>query len=581
MPGIRLFSSNRLEALVEKLAEIFRKPLSSPLHKEIVVVQSKGMERWVSMELARRFGICANFWFPFPNALLDEMCSRVLGEQPEPSPFDPSILAWKILRVLPECIQQPAFELLRNYLHGDQLELKRFQLAQRIAYLFDQYLVFRPDMMLAWDHGEHHGDGWQPLLWRQLARDCSVPHRAGLHQTFIERLHQGNLDAARLPERITVFGISALPPFHLEVLAALADHIEVNLFLMNPCREYWADIRSEREMARIVARAAGTGALPEELHLETGNSLLAGMGALGRDFFQLVHGVVEQNQDLFLEPGEDALLSCLQADILHLVERTRTERRQISPGDRSIMVHSCHSPMREVEVLYDHLLVLFEEDRELNPRDVLVMTPDINAYAPYIHAVFAAPEEPRLRISYSIADRSIRREGHIGEALLAILDLPDSRFEASRILNVLEMEPVRRRLALGDDDLERIRGWVTATRIRWGKDEAHRERLGFGAFPQNTWKAGLQRLLLGYAMPGYGERTFAGILPYDDIEGSDATVLGTFVQFCQDLFAAAADFEPAPPVGAMGRRPRPPLGPFPGRGRRRRKGDADGPPSHS
>jgi exodeoxyribonuclease V gamma subunit len=548
MPGIRLFNSNRLEVLIEKLAAILRKPLKSPLHKEIVVVQSKGMERWVSMELARRLRICANFWFPFPNALLDEVCTLVLGRLPEPSPFDPAILAWKVLRVLPECIHAPAFEPLRNYLRGDQLELKRFQLARRIADLFDQYLVFRPDMVLAWDCGEDRSGGWQPLLWRQLAQDCRVPHRARLHQALNQRLQRGNLDAAQLPERIAVFGISALPPFHLEVFAALADHIEINLFLMNPCQEYWADIRSERETARILSRATGVCALPDELHLETGNSLLAGMGALGRDFFHLVHEVVGESQDLFVEPGEETLLTSLQTDIMHLVERTRTESRKLSPNDRSIMVHSCHSPMREVEVLHDHLLALFEADPELAPRDVLVMTPDINAYAPYVHAVFAAPEDSRLRIPYSIADRSIRREGHIGEALLAILDLPDSRFEASRIVNILEMAPVRRRLAFGDDDLEQVRGWVAATRIRWGADASHRERLGFSSDLQNTWKAGLHRLLLGYAMPGYGERTFAGILPFDDIEGGTAGVLGVLVQFCQDLFTIATDLNRPRPL---------------------------------
>ncbi|HAA04918.1 MAG TPA: exodeoxyribonuclease V subunit gamma, partial [Syntrophobacteraceae bacterium] len=541
MPGIRLFSGNRLEVLIDELAEIFRKPLRSPLHKEIVVVQSKGMERWVSMGLARHLGICANTGFPFPNALLDEMCSRVLGNLPPSSPFDPTILVWKILRVLPECIQEPPFEPLRNYLQGDQLELKRFQLAQRIANLFDQYLVFRPDMVLAWDRGEDRGGGWQPLLWRALTRDCQVPHRARLHQTFVERLQRGRLDIASLPERIAVFGIASLPPFHLKVLSALADHIDVNLFLMNPCQEYWADIRSKRETGRILARvSSGSGAHPEALHLETGNSLLAGLGALGRDFFQLVHEVVAENRDLFVEPGEETLLACLQTDILHLVERTRAERRPISPDDRSLMVQSCHSPMREVEVLYDQLLALFEADPELAPRDILVMTPDINAYAPYIHAVFAAPEDPRLRIPYSIADRSLRREGHIGEALLAILGLPDSRLEVSHLLNVLEMSPIRRRLALTDDDLQQIRGWLAATRIRWGVDADHRERLGFGGFPQNTWKAGLQRLLLGYAMPGRGERTFAGILPYDDIEGSSAPVLGALLEFCGSLFSTAA-----------------------------------------
>jgi exodeoxyribonuclease V gamma subunit len=568
MPGIRLFHSNRLEMLADHLAAVVQQPLRSPLRKEILVVQSKGMERWVSMELAKRLGICANTWFPFPNAFLDEMFARVLGHSPAPSPFDPAILVWKILRVLPDCIEQAAFEPLGDYLQGDRLELKRFQLAQKIAYLFDQYQVFRPEMVCAWDRGEDQNHGWQPLLWRRLAQDGEAPHRAQLRRRFLDRLRAGGPDLPGLPERIAVFGISSLPPFHLEALAALASHLDVNLFLLNPCREYWADIRSDREIGRITDRSVGSAITAEELYLESGNRLLASMGALGRDLFQLVLEMVDESHELFVEPGEETLLACLQTDILHLEERTRSHPQSTSahlPADavltqsptqggsgsegaaRSIMIHSCHSPMREVEVLYDYLLEFFERDPELTPRDVLVMTPDINAYAPYIHAVFAASADPRLRIPYSIADRSIRREGHVSEALLIILDLADSRYEASVVLKLLEMAPVRRRLALGDDDLERIRTWVAATRIRWGLDQEHRQQLGFGAFGENTWLAGFQRMLLGYAMPGYGRQTFAGILPYDDIEGSGAAVLGTFLQFCWSLFAAAADLlQPRP-----------------------------------
>jgi exodeoxyribonuclease V gamma subunit len=613
MPGIRLFHSNRLEVLADRLADVVRHPLRSPLHREILVVQSKGMERWVSMELAKRLGICANTWFPFPNALLDELFARVLEHAPDPSPLDPTIMVWKILRVLPDCLDKPAFEPLENYLRGSRLELKRYQLAEKIAYLFDQYQVFRPDMVRAWDRGEDQDHGWQPLLWRRLAQDGGVPHRADLQRHLLDRLRIGGPDLPELPERIAVFGISALPPFHLQALAALAAYVDVNLFLLNPCREYWADIRSEREIGRITDRVGGLTVTSEDLYLESGNRLLASMGTLGRDFFQLVQEVIEESHESFVEPGEETLLTCLQTDILHLEERTGappqsssaplpadtvptpapsqgitacvrrgdtvTRRRgdwesaaapspRVSPSPRlrlksaslpsrgegcgesadcSVMIHSCHSPMREVEVLYDYLLAFFESDLELTPRDVLVMTPDINAYAPYIHAVFAAPADPRLRIPYSIADRSIRREGHVSEALLALLDLVDSRFEASAVLNLLEMAPVRRRLGLNEDDLEQIRTWVAGTRIRWGLDQAHRQRLGFGAFGENTWLAGFQRMLLGYAMPGYGRNTFADILPYDEIEGSGAALLGTFLQFCRDLFAAAADLpQPRP-----------------------------------
>ena len=250
------------------------------------MVQSKGMERWVSMELARHHGICANIRFPFPNHFVYRIFREVIPDIEEESPFDPEILTWKVMQILPSCLEGKGFESLRGYLQGDHSGLKRFQLSSRIADLFDQYLIFRPEMILGWDKGaESH---WQAVLWRELVKGNESKHRAALQKAFLEAIQKSSDKLKNLPERIAVFGISALPPFHMQVLAAISRYIEVNLFLMNPCREYWADIVSGREMKRFTGREKKKKALPEELHLEKGNSLLASMGALGRDFFDLI-----------------------------------------------------------------------------------------------------------------------------------------------------------------------------------------------------------------------------------------------------------------------------------------------------
>ena len=168
MPGLNLYTSNRLEVLAEKLAEVLRNPLASPLQQEIILVQSKGMERWVSMELARHHGICANIQFPFPNHFVYRIFREVIPEVQEKSPFDPEIMAWKVMQILPTCLDKKSFESLQGYLKGDQTGLKRFQLSSRIADLFDQYLIFRPEMVLGWDKGaENH---WQAVLWRELVK---------------------------------------------------------------------------------------------------------------------------------------------------------------------------------------------------------------------------------------------------------------------------------------------------------------------------------------------------------------------------------------------------------------------------
>ena len=430
MPGLKLFTSNRLEILAERLAEQFRPPLPSPFESEIILVQSKGMERWLSMELARHHGICANYRFPFPNRFVYDVFKKVIPDLPESSPFDPWVMTWKIMRLLPACLKRKGFESLRVYLGDERSSLKRFQLSSRIADTFDQYLVFRPEMILEWDQGA--GDHWQAILWRELAKGDEKKHRAGLQKAFFEALRNNSVDLKNLPTRISVFGISALPPFHIEILSALSKFIDVNLFLMNPCREYWSDITSGREMKRIAEKMQKGDKVPKDLPLEKGNSLLASMGALGREFFNQIYGLGCDDQGVSVDSGEESLLRAIQSDILNLRDRSGDARSKITESDDSIRIHSCHSPMREIEVLQDCLLALFEGDPDLRPRDILVMAPEIRIYAPFIQAVFSLPADDPRRIPFSVADRGVREEGSLIDAFLNFLALGRSRLVPPR-----------------------------------------------------------------------------------------------------------------------------------------------------
>ena len=302
---------------------------------------------------------------------------------------------------------------------------------------------------------------------------------------------------SRVPERIAVFGISYLPKYHMDILAATARITEVNLFLLSPTREYWADIISQKEKARLMPA-------DRALRIE-GNPLLASLGKLGRDFSDMVleiGDVAAAQEDLYADPGETSLLQQVQSDILDLSGAGEEgEKRPLGPDDRSIQIHSCHSPMREVEVLYDNILALLEQEDQLAPRDIVVMTPDIETYAPYVSTVFQGCQDPSRKIPYSIADRNLTSEGQVAAVVLKLLALPGSRLSVIQLFDILEATPVSRRFDLDEDELERIRGWLDDTRVRWGLDEQDRIRLGLPGYRENSWRAGLDRLLLGYAMP--------------------------------------------------------------------------------
>ncbi len=299
-----------------------------------------------------------------------------------------------------------------------------------------------------------------------------------------------------------------------------------------------------------------TADIATELHLDEGNCLLASMGKHGRDFFTAISSFDFEMHETYQDPGCTNLLSCIQSDILNLRERRATkgdtEDQAISPvspaavmrvnaSDTSIQIHNCHSPMREIQVLHDNLLAMFEEDPHLQPKDIVVMAPEIEMYAPYIQAVFAAQPDERLRIPYSIADQTARDQGRLIDGFFSFLDLKGSRFSAGRVMRLLEAPGVKERFGLNPDGIESIERWIRDTRIRWGIDGNHRQKIGLPAVSENTWSAGIRRLLLGYAMQGHNKLMFSGILPYDEVEGGEIHSFGRFLDFMDTVFRYAGE----------------------------------------
>ncbi len=547
MSNIKLYTSNRLEILADRLASLAAEPLSSPFKPEVIVVQSKGMERWLSMKLAERLGIWSNCVYYFPNRIIMEIFKQVIPEISEGRIFNTEIITWQIMKILPGCVSKPGFEDLNNYLNSGDKTFKSFQLSSKIADTFDQYLTYRPDMITDWDRGE--GEDWQAALWRLLKKELPHPLPPELRKKFLESIgspennnfNLKNFNFKLLPERITVFGISSMPVFHVDILSALSDYIDVNFFFMNPSKEYWADIFPDKNIAKTLTKY-NKDTTTRKLHLERGNSLLASMGELGRDFLSLILKSDIQEFPDFVDPENSSLLCSIQSDILNMIDRSAPgiEYRHIEftankiKSDTSIRIHSCHSLMREVEVLYDNLLDMFNNDHELEPRDIIVMMPDIEIYSPYISAIFNSYRDENQRIPFSIADRSVRKDSLLIDSFFSVLDLNDSRFEANKAFDILRCDSVQRKFDLYPGDLNLIHRWIKGTNIKWGVDADYRVQHGLPGYNENTWKAGIERMLLGYAMPGSEGKMFKEILPYD-IEGNESQILGKFIEYYSSL----------------------------------------------
>ena len=543
LKNITLHQSNKTEILLDCLIEILNTPLSNPLAPETIVVQSKGMERWISLKLAERMGCCANIHFPFPNAIVQSLFDYLLpklnlsNDIEKVQDFDLDVMTWKLMRTIPSFLNQTSFSQLTNYLTQDAItDLKQIQLCERIADTFEQYIIYRPDFIEAWENGKE--EHWQAVLWRFLTSNVSGYHHNQLGKMAIKGLFDNSHRSSHpFAERIFVFGISTLPVFHIQLLMALSQLCPVHIFVLNPSQEYWGEIRSKREISKIRNKENLEDAA---LYLEEGHPLLASMGKMGRDFLNLLYGYmddhrIQMNFDDRFEPiSAHNLLTHIQSQLFELQASTHSPIK-VDHNDPSINIHSCHSPMREVEILYDQLRHMFETDPTLKPRDILVMTPDIETYAPLIQAVFEHPDQQNP-IPYSISDRNLRKESQIMDTFFMILDLAGSRLEATAMLAVLECPAVARKFNITQDDMPLIIHWLENTRLRWGQSGKHRTKFGMAAYSENTWQNSLDRLLLGYAMTGNNEEPFCNILPYDEIEGHDAIILGNLAQWAATMF---------------------------------------------
>ena len=581
-PGLMVVHGNRLEDLRDLLvAWLARTPLA-PLEDELMLVQSNGIAQWLKLALARPheaggMGISAAVDMQLPGRFLWRAYRAVLGREavPADSPFDKSRLAWRLMRLLPAQLGDEAFAPLRHFLGEGHVDPARlFQLAQQVADLFDAYQVYRADWLEDWAHGRDvlrdplgrtlplpPTQRWQAQLWRALLRDVGAAqrdsHRAAVHRAFLARAAALEARPAALPRRIVVFGISSLPQQTLEALTALGRVCQVFLLVTNPCRHYWADIVEDRELLTAERRRhtakPGAPATPayEELHLHA-NPLLAAWGKQGRDYIRLLDGfdapegyrarfaALNRDIDLFAEPGRDTLLHQVQQAILDLepLPADPALRQARKAGDASLRFHVAHNPQREVEVLHDELLALFEraahDGRPLAPRDVMVMVPDIQTYAPHIQAVFGriAPDDPRY-LPCSIADRPARGSAPLLVALEQLLRLPESRFAAGDILDLLDAPALRRRFRIDEADLPVLRRWIEGAGIRWGLDGAQKQSLGLPPEEQNSWRFGLRRMLLGYAV---GDGTsLHGIAPYAEVGGLDAALVGPLALLLERL----------------------------------------------
>lgn len=550
---LHLFFSNRFTTLEAALLRDLARAPGDPLHVETIVVPSVAVRRRLELDYADVFGVCANVRLTYLAQWLWDMAGKLLTV-PESSPFAPDRLVWPLY----QCLAQPwvaASPRLAGYL-SEADDVMRFELAERLAHIYDQYLTYRPGWLERWQSGaaidpgtasgwgevQRADEAWQSALWRQVLTHLEIRER---HPTLraIDRI--GELTPETVPpgwpSRVSVFALSSMPPLSMALLKAMSRLIDVHLYALNPCESYWFDIVPPSRLSYLTQRDGAA-------HREVGHPLLAEWGRQTQSHIDALYADLApqavEDHALFQPNPAPTLLAALQNGILTLDDGRHGAPAGVT-ADGSVQVHVCHSLARQIEVLHDRLLACFDEIPDLRPDDVLITVPDLGRAAPLIDAVFGTATP---RIPYLVTGLPPTRTNPVARAFSAILALPQQRVAASSLIELARTEAIAQRYDLGGNVLDSIQNWLHAAGARRGwrgdallrldaQGDGTQDETGMAhALERHTLGDAMMRLFLGYALPD-------DALPVDDwlpvggIEGGRAELLGQLARLVDDLDA--------------------------------------------
>ncbi len=558
---LHVHRSHDVTALADALGSLLADPLPDPMQTEMVMVASPGMKRWLQGRIATERGVLANVAMPYPAGFLGGIVNDLLKVDAEElvDPWATEPLSWYVAGLLGAVVDEDeVFAPVRSYLRAggdetpDVIDRRTLGFARQTAELYDRYALHRPDLLVAWAAGEDVDatgarlttHAWQAALWRVVHKGQRIGSPPERFRSAVAALRGDEALSDEVPPRLSVFGISSLPRLHLELLAATAATREVHLFVPTSAPQLWA-LGVQRAAERQPALPGfGQDAGDDGDRLRSG--LLVAAGGTTVDAAQVMNeaaaaaGVALDDR---LMPVPAATPTTVLAAIQRSVVTDAAASGPVQEGDRSVVFHDCHGPLRQVEVLHDEVRRLLDADPTLEPRDVLVLTPDLATFGPILAAVFAnrayaASARGRGRadgtpppVPVAVTGRAVGAGNGVAVALRRILGLAAGRVTAAGVLDLIRTTPVARHLRLTSSELDTLDRWVRETGVRWARDEADRVASGQPSRRDHTWAAGLDRLLVGVAMADERDRTHGGVVPFDDVEDQgDLDLLGRLLQ---------------------------------------------------
>jgi exodeoxyribonuclease V gamma subunit len=537
---LHLHHAERLEPLLDALADVLAPTPPDPFTPDLVVVPAAGMRDAAMVGLGRRLGvsapgagdgIVANVEFVFPGRFM----ARAFGDatrdgDPDDDPWRLPRLTWSVLEELAAgSVSVP----------GVAVE-DPWSLARRIADLFDRYATQRPRLVAGWAEGVD-GDGtvredgspvlldeshrWQAELWRAVRARLGVASPPERLPSLLDAIREGAV-TPQLPQRLSVFGVGALSHTMAQLLRVLAHRREVHVFLRHPSMAAW--VSSPHRLGGLNPRTN------VDVTIAVANPLLASWGRPSLEARALLNGLPDVDDLPHHHPADVAsttLLGALQRSVQH---DTAPTSAHVDAADGTLFVHACHGELRQLEVLRDALGHRFAADPTLQPHQVLVLCPDLQRFAPLVQAVFARGSLP---IPVRVGDRSLTSDEPVIDALHAVLTLVSGRATLSEVLALVQFEPVRRRFGWTIDDVEQLAGWCDTLGAKWGFSADHRVAWGLpDHVTTGTWRATVDQLLAGLALAAPTPRLVIGdVAPFDDLSTGQFELVGTLAELLARL----------------------------------------------
>jgi len=513
----KVFHSNHIEKLLEKLIAEINGQQTNIFTKDWIIAPTSGMGQWISIETAakKNNGVFANFAIVNQDKFLRDLYKFICGHETE---RDQETAKWIIYKFLgsSDFLNEPEFNKVTEYYSDDNL--RRVQLAERVANLFDQYQIYRAGMIAEWNdnrlvYSDSETEKWQKWLWQKLDIDHHIRARYKIRLDLLDAFkNEENRHRIKLKYPvINLFGNSIYTPFHIEIFDKLSEITDVSHFIIYPSE----DITKTNE-----AR----------------NSLLKSWGKKYSELASIMN--TDCIESVCADPGDKCLLNKVQHLVLRNTESSEAvaATSEFLDSDESIQINSAYTEVREVEILFNYLTDLKNRHKDLYPRDILVLTTNIDLYAPYIKAVF---NNAGFKIPYKILGVSASQKESVITAFTSILDFGENDFTSEKVLSLLETKHISARYEI--TDLEKIRALVDKANIRFGIDKPETDEQGkdYDETRWVSWDFGLKKLTLGYAMltenlydmPGEE----SGLYPFNDIEEESGQEIFRLTTFINDL----------------------------------------------